>query len=191
MKDSGLKSYAACHSSASVEWFTPPEIIEAVLKLYQGEITTDPAARMHNDPALPVSYSYTKEENGLSWPWKGKVYLNPPYSGRVLLWMDKAVKEYRAGNIQEILILWKSSTDTQAFRKITEIADHVCFISGRLKFSGSKNPAPFPSALFYAGHHKDAFRDLFSEFGPIWQKGIDRRPPAAIIDKEGITITIE
>jgi phage N-6-adenine-methyltransferase len=166
------KKYAACHSSVSVEWYTPPEIIKAVLELYDGWITTDPAARMHNDPNLPARIYYTKAENGLNQDWHGKTYLNPEYGKTVLEWMNKAVEEYNSERVTEIIILWKSSTDTQAWHKITEIADQVCFIKGRLKFSGSKRPAPFPSVILYAGPHKDRFREIFSEFGQIWQLGV-------------------
>ena len=61
-------------ANTSDEWYTPREIIEAL-----GEFDLDPCAPMH--PLWPTAkIMYNKQDNGLVQNWKGRVWLNPPYS---------------------------------------------------------------------------------------------------------------
>lgn len=56
----------------SDEWYTPPHIIAAL-----GQFDLDPCAA----PGWPTATRYYfKADNGLSKPWSGRVWLNPPYS---------------------------------------------------------------------------------------------------------------
>ncbi len=62
------------------EWYTPKEIIASL-----GEFDLDPASSLE---AFRLNHSakkiYTKQENGLSREWDGRVWLNPPYSSPLL-----------------------------------------------------------------------------------------------------------
>src|SRR5206468_1220707 len=62
---------------ASDEWFTPPEIFDA-LGL---EFDLDPCSPGpgHWVPARKV---YTAADDGLRQPWDGLVFMNPPFGGR-------------------------------------------------------------------------------------------------------------
>jgi hypothetical protein len=62
---------------ASDEWFTPPHIFDA-LNL---EFDLDPCSpgAGHWVPAWRI---YTKEDDGLTAPWSGCVFMNPPFGGR-------------------------------------------------------------------------------------------------------------
>jgi hypothetical protein len=62
---------------ASDDWYTPPEIF-AALKLQFDLDPCSPGAG-HWVPARKV---FTKADDGLRQPWRGLVFMNPPFGGR-------------------------------------------------------------------------------------------------------------
>lgn len=64
------------------EWLTPPYILEAL-----GPFDLDPCSPA-NRPWPTAAVHYTAEDDGLSLPWHGRVFLNPPYS-EITPWMAK------------------------------------------------------------------------------------------------------
>lgn len=62
---------------ASDDWYTPPEIFDALGLTFD----LDPCSPGpgHWVPARRV---YTKDDDGLSKPWDGLVFMNPPFGGR-------------------------------------------------------------------------------------------------------------
>ena len=154
------------HRSQTGEWNTPINIlVDAAIVM--GGIDIDPCAPSH-DHAIKYVKCFTPEENGLDQEWKGRVFMNPPYGKDVKKWIKKAHHEVKNGHAEEIIILWKASTDTAAFREVISFTSMTCFINGRLKFSGNKDPAPFPSVLFYYGSNPEKFRQVFSKIGHVW-----------------------
>jgi len=165
-------------TSKSAEHLTPPHIVAAVLEVLN-IIDLDPCSEAHEGANIPAKVHFTKEDDGLRRDWSGKVFLNPPYGstgtggkegGKVLEWMKKIAGEYREGRVVEGIILWRSSTDTPAWRILTETASRVCFIKGRLWFhaKGKSGPAPFPSVVFYLGENSEKFKEVFSHLGQVW-----------------------
>lgn len=75
--------------------------------------------------------------------WRGKrVFCNPPYGPQIRQWLQRAPEAELA------VFLIPARTDTRWFHDIVlPIASEIRFIKGRLRFGGSKNPAPFPSML--------------------------------------------
>lgn len=126
-------------SSKSDEWATPQDFFD---KLHaEFDFCLDPCATAEN--AKCVLY-YTLEDDGLTQPWlRQRVFCNPPYS-QIKLWMAKAYEESQKGAL--VVCLVPSRTDTRWFHDYA-MKGEVRFIRGRLKFGGSKNSAPFPSAL--------------------------------------------
>lgn len=156
-------------SSETEEWYTPPEIIESVLEVLK-VIDIDPCS---NGNAIPATTHYTKKEDGLNQSWKGMVYMNPPYGGEIKDWIIKLLDEWELGNTIEAIALVPARTDTDWFSRID--AHPWCAVRGRLKFSGHKNSAPFPSAVFYLGSEGDIagierFFKVFSKHGTIFQR---------------------
>ena len=72
------------------------------------------------------------------------IWMNPPYGKDIKLFMAKAHAETKNG--ATIVCLVPSRTDTAWFQDYA-LPHEVRYIRGRLKFGGSKNAAPFPSAL--------------------------------------------
>jgi DNA N-6-adenine-methyltransferase Dam len=149
-------------SSASPEWYTPPEIVERVL-LVLGTPDVDPCS---DGKTIPARTHFTQSDDGLSRDWSGTVYMNPPYGRGIDDWIEKLRCEYVAGRVVAAIALVPARVDTEWFRKFQDFP--VCFISGRLKFSGHDNSAPFPSAAVYLGIDRDRFYAAFSTIGVIW-----------------------
>jgi len=153
-------------TSSTGDWYTPPEIVEAVRELFDGRIDLDPCSNSHEAPNVPALVHFTREDDGLSRPWSGRVYLNPPYGKGIGPWIEKVREEYEAGRVTAAVVLVKAATDTRWFRVLSERFPR-CEVAGRLKFSGCKAPAPFPSVLFYLGDEVQRFADVFGRFGVL------------------------
>ena len=164
------KSSMAVHfSSESPEHYTPSVIIEAAIAC-MGGIDLDPCSNSKETPHVPAASHYTREDDGLTQEWRGCVYMNPPYGREIDDWIAKLVSEYEAGNVTEAIALVPSRTDTQWWQRLREY--HVCLVSGRLKFIGNNDPAPFPSAVFYLGQNIGRFVYAFEELGDIWRRTV-------------------
>ena len=96
--------------------------------------------------ALPTNAKcrafYTPKQDGLTQPWSGTVWCNPPYGREIGKWVKKA-----AGESCEVVMLLPSRTDTAWFHDFIYGKAEVRFIRGRLKFGGCRNSAPFPSMV--------------------------------------------
>lgn len=67
----------AGNSSTLREHYTPPEIVELAHAVLGG-IDLDPASCAVANTVVEASQYYTKETNGFSQTWTGRVFLNPP-----------------------------------------------------------------------------------------------------------------
>ena len=130
------------YSSKTNEWSTPQAFFDELDKEFN--FTLDPCATSEN--AKCTKY-FTVEDDGLKQDWsKDTVFMNPPYGREIKRWIKKAYEESQKG--ATIVCLIPSRTDTAYWHNyIFGKADDIRFIKGRLKFGGSKNPAPFPSAI--------------------------------------------
>ena len=88
---------------------------------------------------------FTPEQDGLSEEWHGTCWMNPPYGRKIGAWVQKAYEtSVHAGGT--VVCLLPARTDTAWWHDYV-MKGEVRFIRGRLKFGGSKNSAPFPSAV--------------------------------------------
>jgi site-specific DNA-methyltransferase (adenine-specific) len=92
--------------------------------------------------------------------------MNPPYGREISAWVEKLVSEYESGRTKEAIALVPARVDTDWFRLFRNCA--ICFIDGRLKFSGAENSAPFPSAAAYLGKNIARFAKSFGDMGDVW-----------------------
>ena len=76
----------ALFSSASVEWETPAEFFDVLDEEFH--FTVDVCALPDN---AKCARFYTPEDDGLSMPWNGVVWCNPPYGRAISLWIQRAV----------------------------------------------------------------------------------------------------
>jgi hypothetical protein len=142
-----MKTGIGSHQSTGAtndEWLTPPHIIQAL-----GPFDLDPCTP-DLMPWVTARDRYTQSQNGLSLPWRGRVWLNPPYSNW-WDWMDKLASH---GNGIALIF---ARTETEAFHeKVWKRAGGVLFMRGRIHFhypSGerAKANAGGPSCLIAFG----------------------------------------
>ena len=88
---------------------------------------------------------YSPDVDGLSQPWYGRCWCNPPYGRQVGRWVAKAAQSAAEG--ATVVMLLPARTDTAWFHDYIYGRAEVRFVRGRLKFGGSANSAPFPSMV--------------------------------------------
>src|SRR5262245_16190742 len=91
-------------SSETNEWYTPREIIERV-KDVLGSITFDPASDPIPQTWIQAEHYFTLADDGLTKDWFGHVFLNPPYGRGAGHWAAKLIDEYRAGRVEQAIML--------------------------------------------------------------------------------------
>lgn len=83
------------------DWPTPQWLVDKLAAEF-GPFDLDPAASPDNAKAPRFC---TEADDGLAQPWKGRVFLNPPYGGAVGKWVAKARDEVEAGNAELVVCL--------------------------------------------------------------------------------------
>ena len=191
----------AVFSSASVEWYTPRNVVEAA-RATMGGITLDPASCKAANAFVQAAFYFSPEfeQDGLERTWGGRVFLNPPYGldddhkSNQGVWTASAVERWRTGEIEQAIILVNAATDTAWFWPLWEFP--VCLVRGRLRFwrpwvgvDGAKSPT-HANALVYLppaplpehggrrqfDHSKADLSAWAEHFGPIGRL-VDGRPP--------------
>jgi hypothetical protein len=105
-------------ASTSPVWFTPPRVFEVM----GVEFDMDPASPGADIvPWIPAKQHLTRAEDGLTTPWQGFVWCNPPYGVRngMQKWIDKFVAH---GNG---VILLPAYTYTQWSHNVVGAADLI------------------------------------------------------------------
>lgn len=129
---------------ASYEWYTPPHVFHA-LGLH---FDLDPCSPLAGPvPWVPASHHYTMAEDGLTRPWFGRVWCNPPYGDQVPRFVG------RMADHGDGIMLVLSRTDTRWFHRAAEVAEVICFVRGRLAFvagAGQRVSHPGSAALLLA-----------------------------------------
>lgn len=126
----------------SDKWATPWEVLNDLAERF-GPFDLDPCCEPHT--AKAPTY-YTAEDDGLSLPWFGKVFVNPPYSD-VRPWLRKAIGTVTSGDVDVVVFLVPCATDTGWFHDLIWPNARLHFIRGRVRFLGWRGtPIPSPRA---------------------------------------------
>jgi site-specific DNA-methyltransferase (adenine-specific) len=128
------------HRSRREDWGTPQTLFDQLHAEFR--FTLDVCASPENTKCARY---FTRQEDGLAQAWAGEVcWMNPPYGRGVAAWVRKAYESAQAG--ATVVCLLKATPDTQWWHIYVPYAE-VRFLPGRLTFAGSRQRAPFPSAL--------------------------------------------
>ena len=119
-------------SSTHDNWSTPEDVYKELNEEFH----------FNDDPCPLKSFGYGLD--GLARLWGTRAFVNPPFSN-IKYWCKKAYAEYLNGKL--VVMLIPSRTDTKYWHDYIMKATEIRFIKGRLKFGGSHNSAPFPSAI--------------------------------------------
>ena len=131
------------------EWLTPRNIVTAL-----GPFDLDPCSPIKR-PWPTAAHHFTILDNGLSKPWIGRIWLNPPYGRATIHWLRR-LKDHGNG----IALVFARTETALFFQCIWPYASAVLFLKGRLAFchvdGSSAGHAGAPSCLVAYGKQNAA-----------------------------------
>lgn len=128
MKSGALFDIAGV-SNENDEWYTPSWLFKAL----GVQFDLDPCSPGQPPSTVPAVYHLTKAENGLTADWRGKVWLNPPFSSK-RPWYERMVKH---GNG---IALMPARTETHDLQVYMQAAHALLFMKGRMYFERGYRP---------------------------------------------------
>lgn len=111
-------------NNATVDWYTPPDLFKRLGLVFD----LDPCQPETKVSWIPATTHYWLAIDGLSLPWSGKVWLNPPYGKFTPAWLKK-MHLHRNG-----VALVFARTDCAWYHDYVAKADAILFMRGRVKF---------------------------------------------------------
>jgi len=165
-------------NSQSVHWCTPKKYVDAVKKVFGGQISLDPCSNDWSIVHAETEYRLP-DKDGLKESWNyPTIYVNPPYGANkenrttIKHWLCRcahAHKNYES----EVLALVPVATNTSHWKEyIWGKATAVCFLyDTRLRFliegKDEGKGAPMACAMIYWNQKFDTFHDVFIEYGAV------------------------
>lgn len=139
-------------NGATVDWFTPPDFFERLGMKFD----LDPCAG-HDDAqialrsSVPARIRYARADDGLSKPWLGRAFVNPPYGDAMIPFL------HRLADHGDGVALVFARTETKAMQDAMRRADLTVFMRDRLYFiratDGYQGRAACGSLLLVHGRH--------------------------------------
>ena len=153
------------------EWLSPPEIVFLV-RYVMGGIDCDPASCKLAQTYIKAKVYYSKDEDGLTKRWNGRVFMNPPYS-RALI--GKFVQHLLTdGCVTEYITLTNNSTATKWGQMLIQGSELICFMEKRIQFLSpvleDHSGSPLQGQMMcYRGPNKNKFKETFGNLGIVLQ----------------------
>lgn len=175
--------YSGLGANVTDDWMTPPDILSAL-----GPFDLDPCAVPEPRPWPTAARHIARPDDGLTAPWTGRVWLNPPYS-TAGTWVGRLAAHGRG------TALIFARTDSRWFADyVWAQATGLLFLPVRLRFvragqtRATRQPAPAPAVL--AAYGDDDARwlagsDLGGAYVHGWNaasKGSDQEALFALAD---------
>ena len=166
-----VKKPHVANNSGENEWYTPPKFTEAARRV-MGGIDLDPASNELANKFVGADAFYTKEDDGLTKPWRGRVWLNPPYAQPLISEFAAAVVEkHEKGEFEQAIVLVNNATDTKWLQSMMRVCDAMCFLEGRVRYldkTGDPKNSPIQGqVVLYFGNATSFFFEEFSSFGVV------------------------
>jgi ParB family chromosome partitioning protein len=155
--------------SESNEWYTPDQYVDAARYL-MGGIDLDPASCEQANETVRAEVFYTKDDDGFSQAWSGRVWMNPPYGkedgeSNQSRWTKRLIDSYENGEILSAVFIVNAATSATWFQRFWDYP--ICFVRRRISFvspSGEKNSPTQGNVFVYLGDDIEGFVDNFSPF---------------------------
>lgn len=188
-----MNALDALLSSKSNEWHTESEYVDAARDV-MGGIDLDPASCEIANQTIQAARYFSAADDGLSKPWTGRVWLNPPYGktggkSNQARWSARLRRDYCAGHVSQAVLLVNACTGDRWFSPLWDYA--ICFPDHRIKFispMGRRNQPTHSSCFVYFGPNVDAFAWTFGAIGPVVRGGrviAERRDTAPQMMQQG------
>lgn len=123
-----MAEHESC-TGKSDDWYTPPEIFAALDLTFDLDPCSPGAG--HWVPARKV---YTIADDGLSRPWEGLVFMNPPFGGRFghVPWLERFFDHMRG------VAIVRSYTSSSWWHDLMPRAECILFPRGKTRFIPSE-----------------------------------------------------
>lgn len=159
------------NNSGNNEWYTPAPVLAAARKVLDN-IDLDPASCEIANEVVKADEYYDIEDDGLSLPWAGRIWLNPPYAGDLIgRFVAKLIAHIGTDEVTEAIVLVNNATETAWFQDLAGYATAVCFPKGRIRYwNPDREDALSPlqgQAIVYIGPRAYRFRSEFLTFGVV------------------------
>lgn len=134
---SGMGGHQSAGSESEV-WLTPRHVLDAL-----GPFDLDPCAAPDPTSWPTAGVHYIREQNGLSQPWFGRVWMNPPYGGPAIVgpWMRRM-----AAHGHGIALIFARTETEVFFETVWGQATAILFLRGRLFFHHANGRAAAANA---------------------------------------------
>ena len=188
--DSALKALAPAHSARAGnglhnnddEWYTPANVVDACREALGG-IDFDPASNAHANQVVKATRYFTAEDDGLSQPWSGRVFMNPPYSqiaGKAEF-IAKLADSYSAGEVTAACAILSCDTSASWFDPFRGRHDALCLIRVRVRFykpdPDRKDSPGNGSSIVYLGPDVARFAKAVESLGEVYVPYRHQTPP--------------
>ena len=154
--------------TGNIEWYTPPQYIESARKV-MGTIDCDPCTSTFAQKVVGATHYYTIDTDGLAHPWNGTVWMNPPYTARIVSkFVDKLLGHLSNGDVTQAIMLTHNNADTAWFHKAAMRCSRACFTRGRVRFYDERGRGNSPThghTFMYFGRRHRRFAEEFSQYG--------------------------
>lgn len=154
--------------SGNTEWYTPSEIIEAARKTL-GRIDLDPFSCSKANEKVNASYIFTKDDDGFTKSWFGKVWCNHPFSRENNKRIAEQVSNQYYGNDCEIVMITFAATSEAWFKPLLNYPQ--CYLHGRTnyidQFGNKVKGCTKGSVVTYLGNNLEDFYQAFKHLGTV------------------------
>jgi len=165
------QSMAHATSQDTVEWYTPPWIVE-LARNTMGGIDLDPASNTLAQSWVKAGQYITINDpwSGLAIPWAGRVWLNPPFDD-MTNWTRKFADEYHHGDVTQAMAIVNSAQGYDWYESLLDLF-YACQLRKRVHFITEQGtPADGPhrkgQTIIYAGDNPERFIALWDQHGRI------------------------
>ena len=136
-----VRLFPVAEGKTSDECYTPRSLFDQ----FDIEFDLDPASCPKELSAVPARRIFTVEDDGLSQPWEGRVWLNPPFS-KPSPWVDRFIDHGHG------IALLPASRNARWLNHIWNAAHGVAIWTGVFsRADGSTYVQPFQTFLFAMG----------------------------------------
>lgn len=155
-------------SQATVEWYTPPHIIDLARQVL-GSIDLDPASADVPQTWIQATTYYTAT-TPLCAPWVGQVWLNPPFDDTPA-WVLRLEREHIRGDVTAALLLVNSAPGYAWYEAMWRHWPVVC-LRERLRFiradGTTGGQAKKGQTIAYFGQDVRRFIGVFGPLGRVF-----------------------